>query len=402
MSNQEAKESGGLSMRVILQLCGGAVLLIVLVAIGGGVFDQEAPPRVPVAEKLAPPKPISEPVVPKNVPQADPVSPAVDPALAERPVEVLLDPPAYEYGFMRPQDVAVRSIRVTNLDPEPIRLKGTWRGCSCTKLDVRPKILQSGESIDVPATMTAGLTPTTKDSTIKLELVGRPPIVLPVKGEIIRGVRARPRDIDTYRYRGAEGNYIPNGRVVLDAPEGVPFRILSVNGEQMETASKLTHVIPWDVSGYDAVTGLDADGDLIPAYWLVETNHPETPVMEIMVRHRAQRPEPRGERPWFFVEQRVNVGGIPPGGYGEYVLPIKWQGGKPNTADEILGVHSESDQFSAKLVEAKIKGRETLARIRITPAEGVEGPISGDVVIDGRLFTAAVPTIAHAARSTSQ
>jgi len=410
MRKQEPTEATGLSMRVVLQICGGAVLLVVLVAIGGGLFDQPAASRGPgpVAEK---PDEAANPgqsaaaqdaAKPRATPAKSPPELVVDPALAEQEVEILLEPPAYEYGFMRPEDVAVRTIRVTNLDPQPIRLKGTWRGCSCTTLDVQPGILQPGESVDVPATLTAGLTPTTKDSTVKLELVGRPPIVLPVKGEIIRGVRARPRDIDTYRYRGAEGNYIPSGRIALDSPEGVPFRILSVNGDPVESESKLVHVVPWSVAEFDATTGLNERGELIPKFWLVETDHPETPVMEIMVRHRAHRPEPRGERPWFFVEQRVNVGGIPRGGSGECVIPIKWKGGKPGRDDTLAGVRSDSPEFTASLVETPSKGRETLAKIRITPAVGVEGPFSGDLVIEGEAYTATLPVIGHAARRSAQ
>jgi hypothetical protein len=121
--------------------------------------------------------------------------------------------------------------------------------------------------------------------------------------------------------------------------------------------------------------------------------------MEIMVRHRGNRPEPRGERPWFFVEQRVNVGGIPRGQAGEFVLPIKWAGGKPNTGDRLVAAHAESEAFSASLVNAAPQGRETLATIRIRPSDGYEGPFAGPVVIEGEHFVASVPVVGHAARS---
>ncbi len=393
---------GGIPGRVLLQIGGGLLVAAALVALGSGAFDGDSksptsPPVAPQATKAA--TPAAQPAAP-DPPKSLPAPPerTPDPAAAERAVEVSLDPPSYAFGFLRPEEIRTRTVTLTNLDADPIRLKGTWRGCSCTTLDLTPQVLQPGQSIEVPATLTAGLTPTTKTSSVKLEVAGRPPIALPVEGEIIRGVRARPRDIDTYRYRGPEGNYIPRGRIVLDAPEGPDFKVLSVNGEPVDSTVTSQHVIPWDVSEWDATTGLNSDGAPIAEFWLVETDHPETPVLEIPVRHRTNRPTPRGDRPWFFIEQRVNVGGIPVGGSGEFTLPIKWTGGKVGRDDTILGVTSGSDHFRADLISDVPKGRESLATILITPLPGTEGPFQGTITIQGESFEAPLPVIGHAER----
>jgi len=377
---------------MVVQLSMAAVLIGAVALLGSGVLEGDGPRAVP--------DPPEEPGAPRAT------QPAASPEAAPQPgpgadveVEVALVPEAYEFGFLRPTEAVTRTLTLTNLESTPIRLNGVARGCTCTKLQVRPQVLKPGQSIEVPATLTAGLTPTSKDSSMKLEVVGRPPIVLPVKGEIIRGVRARPRDIDTYRYRGAEGNYIPRGRILLDAPEGPAFRILSVNGEPRETALAARHAVDWDVSAYDPVTGLNARGEMIPRVWLVETDHPETPVMEVMVRHRAHRVTPVKDRPWFFIEQRVNVGGIPQGGVGSFTLPVKWQGGKPKPAS-ITGARSESTAFTASLVGHTQEGRESNATVQITPAAGVEGPFEGLVTLVGTDHEWAIPVVGHAARTT--
>lgn len=401
MPVSDDSNSSGIPARVLWQICGGVLIVVALVSVGSGVFDSSQPVskagRPPQASEAttapAPPSPPKAPPLPAF---------AVDPADLEREAEVRLEPALYQYGYLRPGEVMTQTVRLTNLDAAPIRLKGTWRGCSCTTLDVKPQVLQPGESIDVPATMTAGLTPTTKTSSVKLELVGRPPIVMPVEGEIIRGVRARPRDIDTYRYRGPEGNSVPTGRIVLDAPEGPAFRVLSVNCEPIESTTSPTQVVNWDVSAYDPTTGLDDAGEMVPRFWLVETDHPETPVIELSVRHRAIRPVPRGDRPWFFVEQRVNVGGIKAGGWGEFTLPVKWAGGKVGVSDTLRAVTSQSDAFTAELVANQPKGRESLATIRITPNPGTEGPFHGLVTIVGDSFEAPLDVIGHAQRTSSK
>ncbi len=385
---------GGIPGRILLQIGGGLLIAAALVALGSGAFDRSPQPQTVASVPTDTPPPSTPPP-----PVAQKPAPAAADESSDEAVQVSLDPPVYEFGYLRPGEARTRSLTLTNLDAAPIRLKGTWRGCSCTTLDLSPGMLQPGQSLVVPATLTAGLTPTTKTSTVKLEVAGRPPIVLPVEGEIIRGVRARPRDIDTYRYRGPEGNYIPNGRIVLDAPEGPDFRILSVNGTTVDSSMASQHVIPWDVSGWDPTTGLDQHGAVIPAFWLVETDHPETPVLEIPVRHRAHRPTPRGDRPWFFVEQRVNVGGIPSGGSGEFTLPIKWAGGNVGRDDTITRVSSSSDLFRADLISNVPQGRESLASILVTPLPGTKGPFQGEITIHGEAFEAALPIVGHAARS---
>ncbi|MDG1837610.1 MAG: DUF1573 domain-containing protein [Phycisphaerales bacterium] len=401
MPVSDDSNSSGIPTRVLWQICGGVLIVVALVSVGSGVFDSSPPvskPTTPARVSAATSVPVT------TSPSQPPPAPAFAavPADLEREVEVQLEPALYQYGYLRPGEVMTQTIRLTNLDAGPIRLKGTWRGCSCTTLDVSPQVLQPGESIDVPATMTAGLTPTTKTSSVKLELVGRPPVVLPVEGEIIRGVRARPRDIDTYRYSGPEGNFIPTGRTVLDAPEGPAFRVLSVNGEPVESSTSSTQVVTWDVSAYDQATGLNPAGEMVPKFWLVETDHPETPVIELTVRHRAIRPVPRGDRPWFFVEQRINVGGIKAGGWVEFTLPVKWIGGKIGVGDTLQAVCSQSDAFKSKLVSNQPKGRSSLATVRITPNPGIEGPFHGLVTIVGDSFEATLDVIGHAQRTSSQ
>ena len=82
---------------------------------------------------------------------------------------------------------------VTNEGHEPIRFTGAMKGCSCTTVDVAAVELQPGETLPFSATMTAGLTPTSKSSKISLVLEDHVPISIPTDGEIVRGIRVTPR-----------------------------------------------------------------------------------------------------------------------------------------------------------------------------------------------------------------
>lgn len=386
MTSKETSSGGGLSPRAVVQLIAAGVILVALVALAGGFFDQP-----PVRKPAVP----SRPKAPVKTPASQAVPPLPGAATVENdtPVSVTLDPPTYAFGYLRPGEVRSRTLTVTNREMQPIRLKGTWKGCSCTTLDVQAGLLEPGASRQVTATLTAGLTPTTKDSTVKLEVVGRPPVVLPMTGEIIRGVRARPRDISTYAYRGAEGNYRPRGVVNLDAPEGVPFRILAINGVPQQTEPSLQHSVAWDVGDYDATTGLDANGQTVPRFWIVETDHPDTPVMELRVSHRANQIQPRGDRPWFFTELYVNAGAPGPDGAAVFTLPIKGLSGPKASLDSIQRVRSLSDQFTAQLRSLRVDGRDLLAEIAVTPQSDAIGAISGDLMIEGDNYEAPLHVI---------
>ncbi|MCH2141920.1 MAG: DUF1573 domain-containing protein [Phycisphaerales bacterium] len=381
MRSSDDSSGGGLSTRAALQLVAAAVILVALVGLSGGFFGSSSGPS-------APPRVTSSPPPKATLPQPGLASAVTATGESDAPVSVTLEPSSYAFGFLRPSEVRSRTLVVTNRESQPIRLKGTWKGCSCTTLDVQAGLLGPGESREVTATLTAGLTPTTKDSSVKLEVTGRPPIVLPMTGEIIRGVRARPRDISTYAYRGAEGNYRPRGSVTLDAPEGVPFRILAINGQPQQTEPSLQHTVVWDVSQYDATTGLDADGELVPRFWLVETDHPDTPVMELRVSHRASRIPPRGDRPWFFTELYVNAGPAGEDGNAVFTLPIKGLSGLKANADTIRGVRSLSDEFTARLRSLRLEGRDVMAEIVLTPVSDAVGAIKGQIMIEGEQWQA--------------
>lgn len=391
----------------MIQLIVAAVLILVLVAVGLDISlddaargPQPAPPQAVSADRSTPATPESAPApsptakTPASLADAG----SLDAALAEVDVEVTLDPPAYDYGYLRPNAVTTRTVTLTNREALPIRLPGSARGCSCTKLDLQPMLLGPGESVAIPATMTAGLTPTSKDSSMKVEVAGRPPIKIPVKGEIIRGLRVSPRDITTYQYGGSDDVYRSIGRLRVDAPEGRRFSILSVNGEPKNTPPLQMHVVDWDVRDYDKATGLNAQGEMVPRFWLIETDHPETPVMEVPVRHRGHQLHRREkERPWFFVETRVNVGAVDADGVARVEVPVKGVRGE----DPIIAIESRSDLFTARKGATRRRDRDLMMTVEITPAPGVEGPFWGEVEFVSDTFRAPLPVIAFVPRSSS-
>jgi len=295
---------------------------------------------------------------------------------------------------------------VTNEGHEPIRFTGSMKGCSCTTVDVAAVELQPGETLPFSATMTAGLTPTSKSSKISLVLEDHVPISVPTDGEIVRGIRVTPRRMGAVNRNRqdpeAPGTAASLRRIRFDAPEGRPFRILRVDGVDAATfplgagllQPKPVHTFIFDdFSQFDPETGLDAKGTPIKLFRLVETDHPDAAVIEVPVDHpmRIAQMQPRGSRPWFFVENRFVADTVAPGGSAIVDVPllvdprVPWE---PPTA-----VRSLSDAFDARLVELEPNGKKQRARIEVTPTLATDGAYIGDLEFESANFSMTVPLI---------
>ena len=148
-----------------------------------------------------------------------------------------------------------------------------------------------------------------------------------------------------------------------------------------------------DFSQFDPETGLDAKGTPIKLFRLVETDHPDAAVIEVPVDHpmRIAQLQPRGSRPWFFVENRFVADTVAPGASTIVDVPllvdtrVPWE---PPTA-----VTSQSNAFHARLVGLEPDGRKQRARIEVTPTLSSDGAYIGDLEFESANFSVTVPLI---------
>ena len=199
------------------------------------------------------------------------------------------------------------------------------------------------------------------------------------------------------------------GRIQLSSTDGRPFRILSAGGQPAiawpssggdPMIPSISHEMVIDIGEHDKETLLDPEGNLFPAFWVYETDHPEAPVVEVRMVHQAHRTHRREkEREWVFVENRIVVDAVPPGGSTTFELPIVWNS-RDNRTQQIHEVVSNSPDFDAELIGMRADGTKTKAIIRITPSGGVQGPYQGKVEFVSREHRAPLSVIGYVNRPT--
>ncbi|MHC4208116.1 MAG: DUF1573 domain-containing protein [Planctomycetota bacterium] len=129
-----------------------------------------------------------------------------------------IEPAQLHLGTVYTKKSATGTVRLVNSGAEPITIQGCKDHCRCTTTDCpRGKELQPGESTEVDVRFTAGALPFSKTATITFWVVGQEPARLMIGARIIAYVMIDPKVIDPGK--------APDGRVVLEATDGQPFRI---------------------------------------------------------------------------------------------------------------------------------------------------------------------------------
>lgn len=372
----------GMSSNALLALVAVGVLLLVIIYLFT-TMNQDRPRRqVAPAERASSSTPSSiAPTIPPPVPlsagdENDPVA------------LVSILPEGFDFGVMKPGSLTRRTVELRNDSTSAIRILGTKRTCSCTTVEMNPGLLQPGASMPLTAIMAADLTPKDKNSVkVVVQYEDLAPTTISIKGVISQAVSSLPRDIRMHPRGYEEETYRTTGLLTLRSMDGQPFQVTRCAGEApvFQTGAtspqpSLSQVIRWDMSEYDRETGLDESGERIPGFLLVETDHPDAPVIAIPLNHKIDRNQPRGERPWFFLDRRVVLDPVDPGRSVEFLLPVN--GLASASADDVVdAVQADSTKFKAELVgiEPHVDGKRSNLRVRVTPSPGHRGVFMGQI-----------------------
>ena len=324
----------------------------------------------------------------------------------EKPeAKVLMKPATIQLGYVEPGSVKRATVEVINQSDVPLNLTGAKRGCSCTEVELTPGIIPPGGSKEITAIFTAGLTPTVKTNKVGVLFEKFRSVQVPMKATVCRKVRAVPPDFRMQKDGAFTGPVVrEKGRIRLSSIDGRPFRVLSAGGQPPirwpgfsgdPTLPSTEHEVAVDIGDHDKETLLDPEGNLLPPFWVFETDHPDAPVVEVRIMHQAHRPHQREkEREWVFIENRVVVDAVPPGGSTTFELPIIWNKRQGRT-QQIHEVVSISPEFSAELIGMRADGPKTKATVRITPAEDLRGSYQGKVEFVSREHRAPLTIIGY-------
>ncbi|MBX3354470.1 MAG: DUF1573 domain-containing protein [Phycisphaeraceae bacterium] len=283
---------------------------------------------------------------------------------APPPLEV--DPPVLDFGFIAPRQQVTGKVKLWNRGRNPVRIIAVQPSCKCTTTnDVTDQDIAPGEFVELEAGLDAANSPQPRKAVIKI-LADKYQRVLEfdVRGEVAYPLRAQPGTFNIVR--GQE----QSGRVLIESIDKKPFRICNVHGEAPQYVNfdptsgepQSQYLIAWDLKKY---------GDAPPHYWLIETDHPDCPLLPVRIRHESTIP-----RPVFRMKDyAMNLGRMDPNSSVEAEILIEDPG------EPILTVTSASDRARAEMIRTEVVDGWLHLRVRITPRKDLEGVFDFPLVI---------------------
>jgi hypothetical protein len=148
-------------------------------------------------------------------------------------------------------------------------------------------------------------------------------------------------------------------------------------------------VIQWDLAQ-------ELEDEKLPHWWVIETDHPECPLVDSWVRHPMTIERPLRARKWRVAERRILLAVTEPGQPAEFTVEINDIG-----FDAIHAVRSLSPEFEAELFGFKRTGTGAavtgLCTVRITPVAGHRGVYQGPVEFMASKYTHATDVVGKVA-----
>lgn len=343
-------------------------MAIALLSACGSERDASATPAAdtPVAPSAAP---RAAPAEANEPPAASMPTPPAPPGAIPATPPVSFDPPVLDFGIVVPSSTARGLITIRNEGEADVRIIASRTSCGCTNttpLDGR--VIPAGQTLTFDASMKikSGLGPKHEQVAILFEGYAEGLVRYDLRAEASLPVRAVPPVL-----RATE---TLTGRVDLESRDGAAFRVLTAGGapprfvgfDPATDAPRSHYTIEWDL------TAAQVHGE-VPWFWVVETDRPDAPIVDLRVQHDTTRVEqPRG-RPWVPKDLRVIVGSIEVGTPVEFESYIEFASGIPIPTGT-AAVASPSSNIMVELVRTWTVRQELHYRIRMTVTDAPPGP----------------------------
>lgn len=278
---------------------------------------------------------------------------------------ILADPPGVNFGVVRPETKVEASIKLLNPLDHEVRIAKAVPSCQCTTVDMVGKVIPARGSIEMPMAMKTAKSVGKRSATVSLAFEGlQQLLVVMIECETALPIRATPPFIDALAAERMKGSF------EVAAQDGLPFRILSVDGKPPVFADGSAGTDPRASQrlAYD----FTAPGFTVPKYVLVETDRADCPIVDLRVRHASTHIKP----PFKIAEFRSSAGRIAPGGSGSFEVEIKELG-----TQRVTSVRSLSPDAAVRLENQKADGLSVLVTVAVTPRAGFTGLLAFPVEI---------------------
>lgn len=287
-----------------------------------------------------------------------------------------IEPAVIDFGTINIAEKQVGTVTITNTGVDPVRLLTVKPSCKCTTVgEYDNTIIQPGSSLEVRARVDGQSVPGPTESELRFLFEDHGLVSVRLLSLVTRAVNCMPPFVTI--------ESIASGELVLASMEGTPFRVLAINDREPlftigDGSPGMEHRIAWDLSGYSLANCLNAEGERMPKWLVIETDHPGAPLIDVRVRNVqcTMLDLPTGGRTWWLADSRVVLGEISRGETVPVTVPLKWLSNRL-PSDRITRVVSEDPEFETTLVDVTRENDETLIRIEITPTPEASGLVYG-------------------------
>ena len=337
------------------------IVLVVLLAAGGFILG-----RLSLPEPAASPAGTASGPVPAKLPNtASDLVPAESSEPA-RPQSVVVSPGVLNFGTQSLMSRPTGEITLTNQGEKAVTLVAVSPTCSCLKPEFTDRVvLAPGANHKVAVAHEPRSQAGPSKATLRFVFLGNDIVNVPVEAMFTRPVKADPTWID-FRRDGDQGI------LKLRSLDARPFRVLSVQGVAVpDGPAALLQEVPWDLSTYDTETCTNSAGERMPSWIVVQTDHPDAPVVDVRVRKDGcTNPDIPGDgdtRAWMILDQRVVVGELSPGDTQIYELPVALL---PNRTmnEQFTVARSESSGLVTRFIDVIQKEDGNMVRVEIGAA----------------------------------
>ncbi len=264
--------------------------------------------------------------------------------------KVEMRPEKLDFGLMRPRETRTETVLLTNAGNEPIRFTNVTSTCGCAKGSVEQNTINPGESARLDVTLEAreNVGPLNQKLTVFIE---DSPKRIPVEltAEVTKPIKADPFFLNLLGPK--------EGEIKLTAVDGAPFKVLSIDGEPAEgSLSQLrpSHTVPWDLS--------ETAPEDLRLWYMIETDHPEMPLIDLRVVHPALFPKMNQGSHWTATPDRLVLGTLSAGESRTETLSLVKQ-----RRDVPVEVESTKGLFDVRVVEISPGDRDLRVTLSLTP-----------------------------------
>ena len=241
---------------------------------------------------------------------------------------VRTEPETLDLGTVGTNEKPTGIVRLVNTGEKTYKILSCKTNCGCTTTNCpQGKELAPGESTEVEVSVTAGTRTTKIQKYVTFNIEGHSPVRLPVVVNVVSYVTIEPTQVDKTRN--------PDGRVLIKATDGTPFRIVTADPpviDEMPEEAQTEHelFVSWDLwdqmgSGYRQLS--------------FELDHPKATKVSAFVRGTVSTVQRERQRlaGAGVVEQPLNVA---PGPTDQLAIAIK--------AGDVAAIEQALEQIPAQ------------------------------------------------------